>query len=102
MQVGGYISITGSFSWGAMARFWVFDTRQYRDDQACGDGTQRLCDEARDPRRGLLGAPQEKWLVDGLGASRSHWQVLANQVMMGPYDAAAGDEVRTSMDQWGG
>ncbi|WP_306519214.1 alkaline phosphatase [Gemmatimonas sp.] len=96
------LSITRSISWGALARFWVLDTRQFRDDQACGDGTQPRCDEARDPRRGLLGAPQEKWLVDGLGASRSHWQVLANQVMMGPYDAAAGDEVRTSMDQWSG
>jgi alkaline phosphatase D len=96
------LSITRSINWGALARFWVLDTRQYRDDQACGDGTQLMCDEARDPRRGLLGAPQEKWLTDGLGASRAHWQVLANQVMVGPYDAADGDDVRTSMDQWSG
>jgi alkaline phosphatase D len=83
------LSITRSINWGALARFWVLDTRQYRDDQACGDGTQLMCDEARDPRRGL-------------GASRAHWQVLANQVMVGPYDAADGDDVRTSMDQWSG
>lgn len=96
------LNITRTINWGALARFWVLDTRQYRDDQACGDGTQPICAEARDPRRGLLGAAQEQWLVNGLGASRSHWQVLAQQIMMGPYDAAPGDEVRSSMDQWSG
>lgn len=96
------LTITRTMNWGALARFWVLDTRQYRDDQACGDGVQPICDDARDPRRGLLGAPQEKWLVDGLGASRAHWQVLANQVMMAPNDQAQGPEVRSSMDQWSG
>lgn len=96
------LSITRSINWGALARFWVLDTRQYRDDQACNDGTQLICDEARDPRRGLLGAAQEQWLVNGLGASRAKWQVLAQQIMMAPYDAAAGADVRVSMDQWSG
>lgn len=96
------LTITRSINWGALARFWMLDTRQYRDVQACGGATSALCPEALDPKRGLLGAPQEKWLVDGLGASRSHWQVLANQVMMAPYDSAPGDEYRVSMDQWSG
>ena len=96
------LSITRSINWGALARFWVLDTRQHRDDQACGDGTQQVCAEMRDPRRTLLGAPQERWLVDGLGASRARWQVLAQQIMMAPYDAAAGTEERVSMDQWSG
>jgi alkaline phosphatase D len=96
------LTITRSINWGALARFWMLDTRQYRDDQACSDGTTPLCDEARDPRRGLLGQAQEKWLVDGLGASKSHWQVLANQVMMAPYDSVPGADVRVSMDQWSG
>lgn len=96
------LTITRTVNWGAMARFWVLDTRQYRDDQACDDGTKPLCAEARDPRRTMLGAAQEQWLVNGLGASRAQWQVLAQQVMMGPYDAAPGDDVRSSMDQWSG
>jgi alkaline phosphatase D len=96
------LTITRSINWGALARFWVLDTRQYRDDQACNDGTQALCDTARDPRRGLLGAAQEQWLTNGLGASRAHWQVLAQQIMMAPYDAAVGADVRVSMDQWSG
>lgn len=96
------LSITRTIDWGALARFWVMDTRQFRDDQACNDGTQAICDAARDPKRGLLGAAQEQWLVNGLGASQAKWQVLAQQVMMAPYDAAPGDDVRVSMDQWSG
>ncbi|MCA0374164.1 MAG: alkaline phosphatase D family protein [Gemmatimonadetes bacterium] len=96
------LTITRSVSWGALARLWMLDSRQYRDVQACGGASSALCDEATDPRRGLLGSAQEQWLVDGLGASRSRWQVLANQVMMAPYDSAAGAELRVSMDQWSG
>lgn len=96
------LTITRTINWGAMARFWMLDTRQYRDVQVCADVPLKSCAPWTDAKRGLLGAPQEKWLVDGLGASKSHWQVLANQVMMAPYDSAPGDEVRTSMDQWSG
>ncbi len=35
-------------------------------------------------------------------APRAHWQVLGQQIMMGPYDSGPGDETRLSMDQWGG
>ena len=97
------LSITRTINWGSLARFWMLDTRQYRDDQTCGDGTRPVpCGDWRDPKRSLMGAAQEKWLFDGLGASKSHWQVLGNQVMVGPYDSGPGDEVRLSMDQWGG
>ncbi|MBL0170406.1 MAG: alkaline phosphatase D family protein [Gemmatimonadaceae bacterium] len=97
------LTITRTINWGALARFWMLDTRQYRDDQACGDGTKAVpCGDWAEPRRGLMGAAQEKWLVDGLGASKSRWQVLGNQVMMGPYDSGPGAETRVSMDQWSG
>ncbi len=96
------LTITRTINWGAMARFWMLDTRQYRDNQVCEEEPLTGCAPWTDPKRGLLGAPQEKWLVDGLGASKSHWQVLANQVMLAPYDSGPGDEVRTSMDQWSG
>jgi alkaline phosphatase D len=97
------LSITRTINWGALARFWMLDTRQFRDDQACGDGTKSVpCGEWNNPKRTFMGAAQEKWLFDGLGASRSHWQVLGNQVMVAPYDSGPGDEVRLSMDQWSG
>jgi alkaline phosphatase D len=50
----------------------------------------------------MLGPAQEKWLFDGLASSKSHWQVLGNQVMVGPYDSGPGAEMRVSMDQWSG
>ena len=97
------LTITRTINWGALARFWMLDTRQYRDDQACGDGTKTVpCGEWANPARGLMGAAQEKWLYDGLGASKSRWQVIGNQVMMAPYDSGPGAEVRVSMDQWSG
>ena len=34
--------------------------------------------------------------------SDARWQVLAQQVMMGPFDADPGADVFTSMDQWSG
>lgn len=97
------LNITRSVNWGAMARFWMLDTRQYRDDQACNDGTQKApCGNWNDPSRTLMGAAQEKWLLDGVGSSKAHWQVIANQVMVAPYDAAAGSDYSVSMDQWSG
>lgn len=97
------LNITRTINWGALARFWMLDTRQYRDDQACGDGTKKVpCGEWADPKRGLLGDTQERWLLDGVGASKSRWQVIANQVMMAPYDSTAGPDTTVSMDQWSG
>ena len=97
------LTITRAIDWGSLARFWMLDTRQYRSDQACGDGLRAVpCGDWAKPTRTLLGDTQEQWLVHGLGASKSRWQVLANQVMMAPYDSTPGDVVTVSMDQWSG
>ena len=97
------LNITRTINWGALARFWMLDTRQYRDDQACGDGTRAVpCGDWADPKRNLMGTAQEHWLFNGLAASKSHWQVLGQQIMVGPYDSGPGAERRVSMDQWGG
>jgi alkaline phosphatase D len=50
----------------------------------------------------MLGAAQEQWLYDGLGSSRASWQVLANQIMVAPFDEEPGAEVRLPMDHWSG
>ncbi|MFN2565809.1 MAG: alkaline phosphatase [Gemmatimonadaceae bacterium] len=97
------LSITRAFDWGSLARFWVLDTRQYRGDQPCGDGTRNVpCGDWADPSRTMLGSLQERWLTEGLGASAARWQVLAQQIMVAPFDEQAGDAVRVSMDQWSG
>ena len=55
-----------------------------------------------EPARTLLGARQERWLLDGIGRSPARWQVLAQQVMVAPFDAEPGPEARLSMDTWTG
>ncbi|HTE47112.1 MAG TPA: alkaline phosphatase D family protein [Gemmatimonadaceae bacterium] len=97
------LKIMRTIDWGSLARIFLLDGRQYRSDQSCGDGTKPVpCGDWADPKRTMLGDEQERWLIDGLASSKSRWQVLANQVMMAPYDSAAGPETRVSMDQWSG
>ena len=51
--------------WGDLATFHMLDTRQYRDDQACGDEIRSDCTERYDPVRTLTGTEQERWLLNG-------------------------------------
>jgi alkaline phosphatase D len=65
---------------GRLARFHVLDTRQYRSDQACGDGLKAPCPEWSDPKRVVLGDTQERWLTRGVEQSQTRWNVLAQQI----------------------
>ncbi|MFN2327240.1 MAG: alkaline phosphatase D family protein, partial [Gemmatimonadales bacterium] len=47
----------------------------------------------------MLGEAQERWLVDGLGSSGTRWQVLAQQVMMAPFEPIPRQQY---MDAWSG
>lgn len=97
------LTIRRAIDWGALARLWVLDGRQYRSDQPCGDGNQVVpCGDWADPARTMLGMAQERWLTAGLATSRARWQVLANQVMLAPTDFEPGPVTRLSMDQWSG
>ena len=97
------LTIARQVQWGALADLWVLDTRQYRADQSCGDGNDVVpCGDWNDPARTMLGDTQERWLVNGMARSRARWQVLAQQVMMAPYDFLEGSEQQVSMDQWSG
>lgn len=88
--------------YGRLADFHVLDTRQYRTDQPCGDGTKPPCPESLNPENTLLGALQRDWLLQNLGRSTAGWNVLAQQVMMARVDRKAGEELGLSMDQWPG
>jgi alkaline phosphatase D len=89
--------------WGDLARFHLLDGRQYRSDQACGDGDRDVpCGDWADPKRTMLGDAQEQWLSDGLRTSSHRWQVLANQVMLAPFDRAVGPKRNVHMDKWSG
>jgi alkaline phosphatase D len=97
------LNVTRHLSWGTLASIWMMDCRQYRSDQACDDGNRVVpCGDWADPSRTMLGPAQERWLTTGLKSSTARWQVLANPVMLAPYDDLAGDQQRVSMDQWSG
>lgn len=89
-------------SFGSLAEFHVLDTRQYRTDQPCGDGSKPRCAEAYDPNATLTGSQQEQWLFQGLDKSQARWNVIAQQVMMAEVDSAPGPDERYPMDQWAG
>ncbi|MET9022371.1 alkaline phosphatase D family protein [Actinopolymorpha sp. NPDC004070] len=100
--VGPDTALYRRFTFGQLAEFSVLDTRQYRSDQACGDGLKTDCAERLDPSRTLLGAEQEAWLLDGLGASRARWNVIAQQIMLSQLDFTTDPGGAFSMDLWDG
>ncbi len=79
-------------AWGRLLRWHTLDARQYRDRQACrppgselkGAATAQACPELLDPARSMLGAPQERWVEQGLAqdaAADTRWSVLAQQTI---------------------
>jgi alkaline phosphatase D len=89
-------------AWSDLITFNVLDTRQFRSDQACGDGSDIGCDERLVPRRSITGDVQERWLLDGLQHSRTRWNVLAQQVFLAQRDLERGPLQRFDMDSWDG
>ena len=87
--------------WGSLATFHMLDTRQYRSDQACGDGF-KSCPDADDPARSLLGSAQERWLAEGFAASRARWDLLGQQVFFSRRDNDPTAATTVSMDAWDG
>lgn len=85
--------------YGRLLTVHVLDTRSFRDDQPCGDGTRAPCAEVARPDAQMLGRAQERWLLEGLAASGATWQVLAQQVPMMRREFA-GHAI--TMDKWDG
>ncbi|MFS4109775.1 MULTISPECIES: alkaline phosphatase D family protein [unclassified Streptomyces] len=88
--------------WGRLAQFDVLDTRQYRSDQAYGDGWQYGGPESEDPRRTLTGAAQERWLIDGWRRSDALWNVVPQQVTFSQRYNSTTLPSKLSMDSWDG
>jgi len=98
---GPNMQLYRSLSFGPLANFIVLDGRQYRSDQACGDGVKAPCSEFL-AERTMLGQAQERWLEDEFRQSRAQWNILANQVRMAVVDQARGETEAYSMDVWAG
>ncbi|MFF8691944.1 alkaline phosphatase D family protein [Streptomyces sp. NPDC015144] len=87
---------------GRLAQFDILDTRQYRSDQAYGDGWQRPGPESEDPARTMTGTTQERWLINGWRTSRATWNVVPQQVVLAQRRDVPTDAFKVSMDAWDG
>jgi alkaline phosphatase D len=102
LRTADFPRIYGSIPLGGNAEVFLLDTRQYRDEQPCGDVTIQPCDPAdrENPARTLLGPAQKAWLKGGLERSTAAWKIVANQVMIMSLDVPARSPVNP--DQWDG
>ncbi|MDT0308080.1 alkaline phosphatase D family protein [Streptomyces sp. DSM 44917] len=101
---GSSVRMYRRLPFGNVLDLHVLDSRSYRDDQVCGDGTKPGCDAERsDPARSVLGAEQERWLLDGTARSAARWNVLANQTLIAQVDQDPDPDVLSSgLDMWDG
>ena len=99
---GDRIRLFRQIDFGNLASLYVLDTRQFRDNQPAEAGFgsadpdiallepvfgEKLFDPAiDDPDSQLLGARQEQWLENRLSRSRAQWNVLAQQIMVTPWN----------------
>ncbi|MEV0279351.1 alkaline phosphatase D family protein [Streptomyces sp. NPDC050610] len=90
------------FQYGRLAQFDVLDTRQYRSDQAYGNGWNYPGPESENRARTLTGAAQERWLLDGFRASTATWNVIPQQVAFCRRKNTTAKRSRLSMDAWDG
>ncbi|MFG2309691.1 alkaline phosphatase D family protein [Streptomyces sp. NPDC048566] len=88
--------------WGRLAQFDILDTRQYRSDQAYGDGAHVPGPESDDPARTITGATQERWLIDGWRDARALWNVVPQQVAFSQRRLDLNPVAKVSMDAWDG
>ena len=110
--VGASLRLHAHLDWGALARFCILDDRQYRSPHACPQPRKRggpstvvdaaQCAELEEPARSMLGAGQEAWLAEALGASPARWNVLAQQTRMAQWDTKAGPGRSAWTDGWDG
>ncbi|MYV54575.1 alkaline phosphatase D family protein [Streptomyces sp. SID3212] len=88
--------------YGRLAQFDVLDTRQYRSDQAYGDGWQVPGPKSEDPSRTLTGETQERWLLDGWKSSTATWNVVPQQITFARRRTSPTAGHKLSMDSWDG
>ncbi|QIJ62286.1 alkaline phosphatase D family protein [Streptomyces sp. JB150] len=88
--------------WGRLAQFDILDTRQYRTNQAYGDGARVPGPEVDDPARTMTGETQERWLLDGWQRSKALWNLMPQQVVFSQRKFDLTEPSRVSMDAWDG
>jgi alkaline phosphatase D len=86
------------FRFGDLIELHMLDTRLQGREQQNGTGNTS-------PTRTLLGFPQFDWLIEGMDTSTARWQILGQQVMMGPLNVQPLTflpPIYPNADQWDG
>jgi alkaline phosphatase D len=108
---GPDMRIYTALDWGALARFYALDDRQYRSYHACRrlwrKGESKTvdiddCPELARDTRSMLGRAQERWLEGALAGSSARWNLLAQQTPMAQFDQKPGPGRRAWTDGWDG
>ncbi len=105
LPVNGMVALNRELRYGDLMSMQLLDTRQYRDDQPCGDGFKPACPGVFDKRAEVLGKAQEEWLARNLGEGRATWNAIAQQVTMMSLDRRRyADEKQKilNLDSWAG
>jgi alkaline phosphatase D len=104
--------IHGQVRYGPLATLNLLDCRQHKSPLACtrdgrpGSSTvdPATCPQWQDPARSMLGAAQERWLHEALGAGASPrgWNLIGQASLLGPLDFKPGPAQRFWNDGWDG
>ncbi len=96
---GPGLAIHRTVDWGGLTRFVLLDTRQYRDDQPCGDDLGPRCEETA--TISMLGADQEAWFADVAPGHEAVWTTVVQQVVVHQWRFLGGNTL-WNLDQWDG
>jgi len=100
-----------SFAFGDLVDLIMLDTRRIGRDRQGEGNVQgeffRQTGTFADPARHILGAEQERWLIDSMRGSSAAWRLLGNQVVFAQIKVvgapeATGQSVFANPDQWDG
>src|SRR3546814_11994949 len=74
------VAFNREFRYGDLMAMQLLDTRQYRDDQPCGDGFKPACPDVFAKDKQVLGKAQEEWLGRNLAKGGATWNAFAQQI----------------------
>lgn len=99
-----YMTMYRTLRIGGLADIHMLDTRQYRTDQPCGDGTKSSRPQRVGPST-MMGTVQERWLQTQLKSAqnaRERWNILAQQIIFSQINVGGSGEAEYMMDKWDG
>jgi alkaline phosphatase D len=80
--------------YGRLAEFTMFDDRQYRTDNPCGDGEALRCAAALRDDYTMLGRRQERWVEKGFDNTGARWSIVGQQLLLAELEHV------TIADEW--